>query len=211
MTGDRLGILHPVVFHGTGYDEPRIDASTSAVQVITNAHHEIHGGSGFSVHIENTTDSTDDHRTLLGFETPAGTNWAHLVVILWASGAAEAFFYEGVTIDDGEGTEVTINDRNRNTANTSTMLSFENPAVAGLATWMTEAELTNAQFSAATTLEHVTLVAGGGPKAIGGDSRSTQEWILKAATKYAIVIQNIGASANVHGIELDWYEHTDHN
>ena len=186
-----------------------VDSATNALNVLDYAHHEIHGGSSFTVHIDNITANTDDHRTLLGFETPAGTKWAHFTMEVSASSAAEAFFYEGVTIDDGEGTEITIEDRNRNTDNTSTMTSFENPAVAGLATWMLEAEVAAANFGTGTTLDHIFLVGGDGPKAVGGDSRSEQEWVLAAATKYAIVIQNIGASTNNHEIHLNWYEHTD--
>ena len=185
------------------------DPATGALNTIDHAHHEIHSGSSFAVHIDNITASADNARTLLGFETPAGTKWAHLVVIASASAAAEVFLYEGVTIDDDEGTELTILDRNRNTANTSTMLSFEATPVAGQATWMTEAQVNGANFSATTILDHHILVAGAGPKPAGGNTRSTQEWVLAPSTKYAVVVQNIGALVNTHAITLDWYEHTD--
>ena len=198
-------------YDGTNNAKVRIDPSTSSLQTIDYAHHEIHSGSSFTVHIQNTTANTDDHRTLIGFETPAGTKLAHLIVDASSSGAAEVFLYEGVTIDDDEGTELTIEDRNRSTDNTSTMTSFQNPAVAGFATWMLEAEVAAANFTTGTTLDHVTLVAGSGPKALGGEVRGTQEWVLAASTKYAVVVQNIGASVNLHRIHLDWYEHTDHN
>lgn len=200
--------LH-AVYTGTITTAPvRMDSVTDVLSTIDYEHHELHSGSSFTVHVDNTTANSDDDRTLIGFECPNTTKWAHLIVSVSAANAAEAFLYEGVTIDDGEGTELTIEDRNRNTNNTSTMLSFENPAVAGLATWMTEAELANANFSATTTLDHFQLVAGQGPKALGGERRGAQEWILKQGLKYAIIIQNIGASANLHEIHLDWYEHT---
>ena len=190
-------------------DEVRIDASTNSLQTIEYEHHEVHAGSSFNVHIKNTTAATDNHRTLLGFETPNTTKYAHLIVSAACSHAAEVFLYEDVTIDDDEGTEVTILDRNRVTDNTSTMLSFENPAVAGQATWMDETEIAGANFSATRTLERFQMVAGGGPKAIGGETRGSQEWVLKPNTKYAVVVQNVGANANLHEIHMDWYEHTD--
>ena len=190
-------------------DEVRMDASTNSLQVIQYEHHEIHSGSSFTVHIDNITANTDDHRTLLGFETPAGTEHAHLIVYASSSHPAEVFLYEGVTIDDDEGTELTIEDRNRTTDNTSSQLSFQNPAVAGLATWMLEAEIAAANFATTTTLDHFQLAAGDGPKALGGTTRGTEEWVLAPSTKYAVVVQNIGANANTHEIHLDWYEHTD--
>lgn len=192
-------------------DEVRMDAATNSLQTIEYEHHEIHAGNSFTVHIDNITANLDDQRTLIGFETPAGTTWGHLIIEASATSAAEVFFYEGVTIDDDEGTELTIEDRNRNTDNTSVMLSFQNPAVAGLATWMLEAEIAAANFSTTTTLYHKQLIAGTGPKALGGSHRGTQEWVLKPSTKYAVVVQNVGQNINTHEIQLDWYENIDKN
>jgi hypothetical protein len=188
----------------------RVDSSTHSLQTIDYPHHEIHGGSAFTVHIQNTTANTDGHRTLLGFETPAGTTNGHLIVEVSASAAASALLYEGITIDDDAGTEIVIEDRNRVTDNTSIMQSFTNPVVVGSATWMLEAEIAAASFSSGTTLEHFILVAGSAPRALGGDSRGTQEWVLAPSTKYAVVIVNEGApgaGGNSHRIHLDWYEH----
>ena len=49
---------------------------------------------------------------------------------------------------------------------------------------------------------------GGGPKAVGGSARGAQEWVLAVSTKYLFYLQNIGANANQHHINLSWYEHT---
>jgi len=185
-----------------------VDSTTNALTVVTDSHEKIHAGESFSIHVDNTTSNTDDHRTLVGFETPAGAKWIHLVMQGSASSAAEAFLVEAATIDDDEGTQVAALDRNRNTANTSAILSLENPAVAGSATWMTEAQLADANFSYVTQLAHTQLIAGSGPKAIGGTARESQKWILKAGIKYALFIQNIGASINLHEIQLDFFEHT---
>ncbi|MCK5604335.1 hypothetical protein KAR91_20770 [Candidatus Pacearchaeota archaeon] len=189
-------------------DEVRIDGVTNALATVSYPHKEIHDGHSFVAHVDNITANSDDDRTLVGFETPAGTKWAHLIIFASSSEPAEVFLYEDVTIDDDEGTEKTIRNRNRNKGNGSTMLSFENPAVAGSFTWMTEAQLAAANFSAAIELIHFQLVAGAGPKALGGETRDTQEWVLAPATKYAVVIQNVGASINLHDIHLSWYEHT---
>ena len=187
-----------------------LDSTTDAVATIEYEHNEIHAGSSFSVHVDNTTLNSDDDRTLLGFECPDTAKWFHMILFAAASSAAEVFLYEDVTIDDDEGTEVAALNRNRNSILTSTMLSLENPAVAGLATWMTEAQVNTANFSSVTTIAHAQLVIGEGKKAVGGKNRASQEWILKQGKKYAVVIQNIGASVNLHEIELDFYEHTNH-
>ena len=69
------------------------------------------------------------------------------------------------------------------------------------------AEIAAANFVAGTVLDHVQLVGGNVPKAIGGEGRGAQEWNLKKNTKYLLRMQNIGASINLHEIHLDWYEH----
>ena len=190
---------------------PRVDSATHALEIIDYEHHEIHSGSSFVAHVDNTTANTDDHRTFLGFECPNTAKWFHVIIEVGSSHPAEAFLVEDVTIDDDEGTEIVTYDRNRNTANTSTILSLQGTPTVGSVTWMLEAELAAATFSYATELEHVQIVAGGGPKAIGGSARGVQEWILKQGLKYGVWVQNIGANTNMHEIHLDFYEHTDKN
>ncbi len=190
------------------YRVPRIDSISHALLGITHAHHHTHDGEHFTVHVNNTTANTDDHRTFIGFECPNTTKWFHFVIQVAASSAAEVFIVENVTIDDDEGTELVVLDRNRNTANTSTVLSLESTPTVGSVTWMLEAELAAANFSYVTELDHIQLAAGAGPEAIGGNARADEEWVLKQGLKYGIWIQNIGASLNLHEIHLDWYEHT---
>jgi hypothetical protein len=189
----------------------RIDPSTHAMVTTGYAHHEIHGGSSFTAHWDNTTTSDDDHRTLIGFKTPNTTKWAHLIANVSASSPAEFFITEAPTIDLSEGNEISIFNRHRNSTKTSTMLSLETAPVAGEVTTMLEGELDTAQYSGGTIIEHIVLSGGEGPKAAGGSSRGSEELILKQNTIYTFIMQNIGASANLHHINLDWYEHTDKN
>ena len=194
----------------TGTDDIRdlrADLSTHTLQTIDYEHHEIHSGNSFVVHFSNTTANTDNHRTGIAFKTPV-TAEMHLVATLSASGAAEVFFLEAPTIGTAAaGTRKAIYNRNRVSATTSLCRDEEAGYVAGGVSTYIEAQLVTANVSAGTELEYVVLQAGGGPKPLGGSSRGTQEWILKADTLYLIYIQNIGASANVHNISLDWYEH----
>jgi len=54
-----------------------------------------------------------------------------------------------------------------------------------------------------TVLETETLTAG---KFDAGESRGSQEWILKRSTLYAAALYLNGAG--VASISLNWYEHT---
>ena len=106
-------------------------------------------------------------------------------------------------------TQLSVYNRNRNSGNTSVVLSLEATPVDNKVTSFTEAQIAGANYSAGTMLDHVILVGGEGPKALGGQARADQEWVLKSNTKYLLYLQNVGANINRHEIHLDWYEHTD--
>ncbi len=126
------------------------------------------------------------------------------------SHAAEAIILEGALtiVDRGDGAEKVAQNRNRNSTTTSTLLSWEDSPTEGSFTTMTEAEWTQVGISGGTELEHEFLAGGDGPHAVGGADRGSQEWILKQDTDYVIYLQNTGANANAHAIDVDFYEHT---
>lgn len=187
-----------------------IDATNEAVKTVDYTHAEIHEGNSFSAHLDNTTANQDVHRTFIGFECPNTAKWFHLVMSVATSNAAEAFFVEDVTIDLDEGIEIDVYDRNRNTANTSMVIPLTAAGTPGKISCYDETALAGATFSYATELDHVQLVAGSGPKAIGGDERGDQEWVLKQGIRYGLFIRNIGASVNLHELHFDFYEHENH-
>lgn len=209
----RLLLIIPIAFLVMGVSwlggVPGNDASTGAVMTVEYAHHEIHSGSSFAVGYSVTTGNNDDHRTSIGFTAPNTTKWMHLVATVSASHAAEFFLREAPTIDNDAGTQAVAYNRNRNSTKVSTVLSLEGTPTAGSVTTFTEAQLAGATFSGGTSLEYVLMQAGGGPKAVGGASRGSQEWILDQGVTYLLTVQNVGANANTHVIHLDWYEHTD--
>ena len=192
------------------YRDLRMDMSTHSLQVIDYAHHEIHAGSSFHAEYSVTTANTDDHRTGILFKTPATTKYAHMVITVSATGAAEAIINEAPTLGaPTAGSDTAIYNRNRNSTKTSTLQSLEGTPTVGSLTKAIETEMGNLTISAGTELEHLFLAAGTGPKPLGGVSRGQQEWILKANTIYLIYLINTGASANTHYVGVDWYEHTD--
>ena len=185
-----------------------VDKATNATTTITYAHHEIHVGSSFTTHFDNTTTGNDDHRTVIGFKTPNTTKWIHVIIGVSATAAAEFSVLEAPTVSDNAGTDLAIYNRDRNSDTTSGVLSLENPAVAGGATSFIEAQIGAASLSGGTQVTHVTLAGGLGKKAVGGLARGSEEWILKQNTKYLFIMQNLNDTANLHEIDLSWYEHT---
>lgn len=191
------------------YQAPRLDAQTHIMEVITDAHHEIHEGGSFHVGYSETTANSDDDVTAIMFKTSNTTKWCHLTATFNCSTAAEAICLEAPTLADaGDGTDKLILNRDRNSAATSTVQSLEDTPTVGSVTTMNETEWTNVGVSSGTELEHEYLAGGTGPKTVGGVSRGTQEWVLKQNTIYVFYLQNTGASANAHSVSLDWYEHT---
>jgi hypothetical protein len=76
-------------------------------------------------------------------------------------------------------------------------------------TTLTEAQIAgDGTWATGTVLRTEPLTVGAGPKPVGGDTRATEEYILKANTKYVFLLTNTAASANTHTILIDWYEHT---
>ena len=199
--------------YGSGsneFDDVGIDGATNAVNVIDYDHHEIHGGSAFHAGYSVTTAASDDDVTAIMFRTPNTTKWIHIVASFTCSHAAEAILLEAPTLaDPGDGSDLAVHNRNRNSSATSTVQSLEVTPTVGSVTKMDETEWTNVGVSAGTELEHEYLAGGSGPKALGGTARGAQEWVLKQNTIYIFYLQNTGANANSHSISLDWYEHTD--
>ncbi|KKK86696.1 hypothetical protein LCGC14_2760640, partial [marine sediment metagenome] len=172
---------------------------------IETDHHEIHGGDSYTTHFDNTTTNSDNHRTAVGFKTPNTTERAHLVIEVTSSAPSEFYILEAPTIDDGVGGQEAIFDRERNSSSITTMIELSGTPTVSTSSTYIEAQL--ATLVGGLVMSHTQLVGGTGPKAVGGDSRGAQEWVLKQNTKYLFVLQNVGANTNMHEIELDWYEH----
>ncbi len=183
------------------------DRNNKAIYTIEAEHAKVHEGRSFTASYSTTTANTDDHRTMISFTTPAeSVAELHMVVTATASDAAEVFISEAVTIDSDPGANVNPLNRDRNSTVTSKIGSQETSPTLNEYTTLNETQAAAATFSAGTQLAYEVLAAGSGPKAVGGSARGSQEFVLKYATKYAVWIQNIGASANTQVLNIDWYE-----
>ena len=184
----------------------QMDSLSRALITMSMEHHEVHEGHAFAAHYSQAVSDTND-RSIIAFKTGAITKEVHLIFAASSSAPATAYILEAPTITDDTGAPLTIFNRKRTGGAVSTVIdTSQSPDVVGQAMFFTE--ITMGSVTAGTTLDTIPLVAGAGPKAIGGVSRGTQEWILKADTLYAFVVNSSDDDDNIHRLQLDWYEHT---
>lgn len=188
----------------------RVDAITHALNVISYAHHEIHGGDSFTAYLSNTTAATSGHRSGLYIKTPATTPLCHMIISFSCSTPATYSICEAPTIAANVGTHAqVIYNRYRDSATASGCFDNATSAAANKFTTLNETQLAaDATWATGTVIRTAPLKEGSGPQAAGGASRDTEEYILKANTKYVFLLTNTSADANVHHILIDWYEHT---
>ena len=168
----------------------KVDTSTNAIATITYEHHEIHAGSFFSAYDTTTDIGAEDTPTdaiQLTWLTPA-IKEVHMVIHAKCTAAAVFTFTEAYTGAGTNGDAVTIFNRDRGSSKTSGVV-MEKQA--------------DAVVTGGTVLETETLTAG---KFDAGESRGSQEWILKKNTLYAAALYL--SAAGVASISLNWYEHT---
>lgn len=188
------------------YQSPRIDAYTHALEIIDYAHHEIHSGSSFTCHFNNDVTNIGE-MTGIAFNTKDTTKWVHIICTAVATGAAYFSIYENADLDVDEGTDLTIYNRDRNSATASTVSSIETSPEEGKATSYTEAQLAGATLSTATEImrKYIGTTGKGG---FGGEASHADEFILNSGVQYAFVLTSLTADDATHNITLDWYEHT---
>lgn len=180
-------------YDGSHYYPLRIDASTHVLSVIDYAHHEVHGGSFFSAYDTTANigaETTPADAIQLTWLTP-DVKEIHMVIHAKCTAAAVFTFTEAYTAEGTNGDTVTAYNRNRISEKTSGMVI--------------EKQADNV-VTGGTVLETETLTTG---KFDAGESRSSQEWILKRGTLYAAALYL--SAAGVASISLNWYEHTKRN
>uniref|UniRef100_A0A6M3J5Y7 Uncharacterized protein n=1 Tax=viral metagenome TaxID=1070528 RepID=A0A6M3J5Y7_9ZZZZ len=162
-------------------------------------HHEIHDGDSFHVAVVDTV-MADTETLIVAFKTPSGAKLSHMVFGWSIKAAGHVDLVEGPTW----------------TTNTGTVIVPRNRLRSGGTSTLTEDKTATPAYTAGGVLLNPTGLAGGttitlgygfASKTAGNQGSHDTEWVLKAATAYAIVLT---ADANSNGgfIELDWYEHT---
>ena len=186
LTGSRVGINNLPSDYAREIKE---DSITSTTITIDYAHHEIHGGSSFTVSDTLTCNTTTVKWMIV---TPDSTTYAHLVFELSSTG--EATYLVTGDADRTAGTSLSVVNRRR----------VGTPTVATTTVSRTP---TGGNTDGATILFSKRAgITGVGSKSVeGGSARDTNEWILKPNTKYVV---SITTYADVYAtMKLDWYEH----
>jgi len=181
-----------------------LDIENDHIPTIATAHQKIHDGKHFNVIFTNECTNTDE-QTVIAFKTPVSGE-IHLIFAASSTALATAFIYKDTSIDVGEGTEKTPQNRNQQSATVPTVLSIESTPSVGEVTTYNETQAAGANITTTTEVTSRPLGAAAVPRSIGGESRGTQEWILEADTEYAFVVNSDDNNDNIHWIELDWYE-----
>lgn len=184
----------------------RLDKATNSLQIIEYEHHEIHAGSSFTCHYNNDCTNTGE-MTMIAFNTPNTTKWIHMIFEASSTAGAYMAIYEVADLDVDEGTDLTIYNRDRNSATASTVTTIETTPEAGKATSYTEAQAAGATLSTATEIDRHYLGAATTGADISGQQRGVAEFILKQNTQYAFVVVSTSNDDNTHNLVLSWYEH----
>jgi hypothetical protein len=169
----------------------QLDDSTHAQTTIAYEHHEVHGGSSFTV-----ADTVACNATTVKWliTTPDTTKYAHLIFTLTSTGEATFLVTEGA--DRTDGTALTPINRRRVGTPTAATVTVKRGATGGT---------TDGATTLFTMRNGITNVAGKNIE--GSTARATNEWILKPNTKYVV---SITTYADVYAtMVLDWYEHQD--
>lgn len=172
------------------------DESTHADVTIEYEHHAIHKGKHFNV--RNFSTPLNSGATLnIGFTTPNGSTWTHLI---WkAEGTTQTEFrtFEGATLSGG--TTITPRNNNRNCPISALTLLSLNPVISGVTP--TSGLLIGAHskgFESATPAR----------AALSADASQSDEWVLKSGTTYLFEFKSVGAN-NIIDYEFTGYNHAD--
>ncbi len=180
-------------FSDTEADYVRMDASTHALECIDYEHHEVHGGSHFTYsQVDADFDIADAVELLI--VVPDTAKWPHMIIDVEAALDTNVKLYEAATHTVLAAQTAFNNNRNSDATNTTTINTHNNDGADGNLIF-------ESQFGVSTGTGVNKITGGGG-------SRGSQEWILKQATKYLLVVTS-GSDDSVLSIKLSFYEHTD--
>jgi len=189
-----------VVVMGNGYDAVEgsqgMDRITGATTTIDYEHHEIHGGSHFTLCGFDTID--EDETIDFVIQTPDTTKWAHMT--FQASGTTQLEFnvYRTPTVTGGTGTAQTPLNNNENSSTASTLTILRDPTITNAGTEL--------PLGSSSGLQAATPSRANSEGLIGRN----RELILRQNTTYLFRFTSRG-DGNIVSFCGSWYEHTNKN
>jgi len=174
-------------------DEIRIDASTNSIQTIEYEHHEIHGGSTYSMFRSDTLATNDVVQ--LYWSTPASDQEQHVVFEWYGAGAVSVSLLENISYSSGGTAFTGVNHNRRGTPGTSncTLKVGSNGALSD-----------SISYTGGTTI--MTVNSGAGRQVPGGGSHA-EEFIFERELDYLLELTAVGNNI-ICQLSATWYEHT---
>jgi hypothetical protein len=174
-----------------------VDSKTEAHASIPWEHYEIHDGDSYEADNQSTALASGDKINIC-FQTPNTSKRIHAYFVGGASGLGSLYLLEGVTFTTPSGSALAPRNRDRNSANTSTLSDITGASNS----------VTKNGTLATTGTEIVRQLVPGSGRVSGGESRSEDEFILKQNTKYAVVFeaQHSGGGNIAGSLQMNWYE-----
>jgi hypothetical protein len=174
-------------FDGTEWVKKRteaVDSTTNARIGIDYAHHEIHGGSGYTLSYPITVPAANEVEIRIAI--PNTTKWPHMVWGFTNDADFSITVFEGTAKTHESGNALIPINRNRNSAKVSGLVCCHTPGAGadGNIIW---------------------TFAGGANKTVT-TAENRNEFILKQNTPYLVNLA--GAQNDVAHLLFDWYEHT---
>lgn len=166
-----------------------------AMIAIPPEHHEIHCGDSYETSFVQDLTNGQVYYVLIVVPNEAGTypdqnqKLYHLRGTVFSEAEATVEFYEAPTVgESGEGTALSVVNRNRNSTNIDFLDIYKGSTITSDGTWLETNKL------------------GSGIK-VGGEANRTDEWVLKNNTSYILKITNDTTTANYVNVKLNYYVH----
>lgn len=170
-----------------GYSPLPIDTTVGAAVVVDTAHHEVHEGeSYFATYVATGVGSGSN--VDIRFQAPDTSTRIHLVWEVDANEEFEIYLYEAGNVTAG--TALDLINRERNSANTATLVVTYTPTVTTTGNLIFHAYRGN---SAAAQSK------------VGGTERDSNELILDQNGTYLLRVTSRAAGCDV-SVLLEWYE-----
>jgi hypothetical protein len=159
------------------------DDVTGAIETIDYPHHEAHEGNLFLVW--HKADVTGGGTMTILVKVPAGVT-AHTIFSVITESETDLGLYEGPTVSN-DGTSLTAYNHKRSSTDTGDVTAFHTPTVS----------------------VNGTQIDGrhwGSGRGVGGEGRSSEEWLLAPSTNYLVIMTNATAQNNYISFWANWYE-----
>lgn len=170
-------------------DDGARDKTTFSFITVGHDLAELYDGNSF--HVERLdTDLDTAAKIEMLLVTPNSDTYAHIVIGFFAGKGCTFEFFEN-TVTTNDGTALVAYNRNRNSDTPATVVATHTPTISNNGTLM------QTKYAGST-----------GKYAVPGEARGANEWILKANTKYLIVLTSHEDDQKCR-VYANWHEHKD--